>query len=72
MLHRMMFRGLIGEIASLGRVTMRYVRMVSPLFVGANLVVFCGFAMMMGRMLVVLGGLGVMLGSFMRHDVSLQ
>jgi hypothetical protein len=51
---------------------MRYVRMVSPLFVGASLVVFCGFAMMMGRMLVVLGGLGVMLGSFMRHDVSLQ
>jgi hypothetical protein len=35
---------------------MRYVRMVSPLFVGASLVVFCGFAMMMGRMLVVLGG----------------
>ena len=34
MLHRMMFRGLIGEIASLGRVTMRYVRMLSPPFRG--------------------------------------
>jgi hypothetical protein len=49
---------------------MRYVRVVTGLFVIARGVVLGGFAVMLRGELMVLGGLNVMIGSFCGHDGS--
>ncbi len=65
----MMFRGLIGEAAGMGRVAMRHVGMVSALLVGACLVVLCRFAMVTSSVLVVLSSFGVVFSSFVGHEL---
>ena len=49
-------------------VTMRQMGMMRRRLVIAVLVMLGSFPVMVGRMLMVLGGLGVMMRSFLRHE----
>jgi hypothetical protein len=68
-LFRVMFGGLAAVMSRVRRMTMSSVRMMRRLPVVTVTVVLCGFAMMMGRGLMVLRGGAVMFSAFVcRHD----
>jgi hypothetical protein len=64
-----MLGGFLGVMRRVHVVTLRQVGMVRCRLVIAVLVMLGSFPVMVGRMFMVLGGLGVMMRSFLRHDV---
>lgn len=64
-----MLGGFLGMMGGVHLVTMRRAGMVRRRFVIAVLVMLRRFPVMVGRMLMMLGGLRVMMRSFLRHDV---
>jgi len=62
-----MFRGFLSVMRRMHVVTLSHVSMVRRRFVIAFLMMLRGFPMVVGRVVVVLGGLGVMMRSFLRH-----
>jgi hypothetical protein len=62
-----MFRGFFGVMRRLQMMAVRRVRVMCGLLVVAGLVVLGGLAMVVGRIVMVLGGLGVMMRCILRH-----
>ncbi len=63
-----MLGSFLGVMRRVHVVTMRQMGMMRRRLVIAVLVMLGSFPVMVGRMLMVLGGLGVMMRSFLRHD----
>jgi hypothetical protein len=66
----MMLGSFFGVVRGMNRVSLGQMRMVRRHFMIARLMVFGGFPVVVGRMLMVLGGLRVMVSSFFRHRSS--
>jgi hypothetical protein len=62
-----MFACLFGVMRRLQMMTVRRVRVTCSLLVVAGLMVLGGLAMVVGRIVMVLGGLGVMMRCILRH-----
>ena len=58
------FRRFVGMMFGVRGVTVRGLRVMTGGFVVAGFVLFCGFAVMFGRVFVMLGGVSVMFRAF--------
>jgi hypothetical protein len=65
----MMFGGFLGVMRRMHVMSVSQMGMMRRCLVIAVLVVLGSVPVMVGRMLMVLGGLGMMMRSFLRHDV---
>jgi hypothetical protein len=63
-----MFGSFLGVMRGMHMMSVRHVSMMARRLVIPFLMMLRGFAMVVGRMLMVRGGLGVMVRSFLRHD----
>ena len=59
---------LLGVLGRVRVMSLSQVRVMRRLFVIASLMMFGGFAVMVGSMVVMLGGLRMMMRGFLRHD----
>ena len=67
---RVMLGGLVGVLASMGRMAMRHMGVMRALFVAACFMMFGSFPVVVSGMTVMFGSFGMVFSALMFHGVS--